>query len=128
MMGKLRAWLETLITNNRIYLKMGFLLALVLVLLVPLELIEGLIAERMLRRDMVVDDISRTWGAPQVLEGPVLIVPYRKVTERRTPLKVELVEQQGQAFWLPDSWRSGQRSCRRCATGVSSRPSSIPPT
>ena len=91
-MGKLRAWLETLITNNRIYLKMGFLLALVLVLLVPLELIEGLIAERMQRRDMVVEEISRTWGAPQVLEGPVLIVPYRKVTERRTPLKVELVE------------------------------------
>ena len=98
-----RAWLQWLMTNARTYLKMGFLLALVLVLLVPLQLIEELIAERMQRRDTVAADIGRTWGESQALGGPVLVVPYRKVTEERTPLKVELIETRGQAFWLPDS-------------------------
>ncbi|MDH3969652.1 MAG: cell envelope integrity protein CreD [Rhodospirillales bacterium] len=98
-----RSWAKGLMANSRVYLKMGFLLALVLVLFVPLQLIEGLIAERMQRRDTVVDEISRTWGEPQVLKGPVLLIPYRKVTERQTLLKVELLEDHGQAFWLPDS-------------------------
>ncbi len=97
------AWLEWLTSDARVYLKMGFLLALVLVLMVPLVLIEGLIAERMQRRDTVAEDISRTWGAPQTLKGPILILPYRKVAKQRTTLKVDLVETEGRAYWLPES-------------------------
>jgi inner membrane protein len=69
--------LEGLVRDNQTYLKMGFLLVLVLVLLVPLHLIEGVVSERALRHDTVVKDISRTWGEPQVLTGPMLIIPYR---------------------------------------------------
>jgi inner membrane protein len=95
--------LEGLVRDNQTYLKMGFLLVLVLVLLVPLHLIEGVVSERALRHDTVVKDISRTWGEPQVLTGPMLIIPYRYTVERQQSLDTELVERKGQAFFLPDA-------------------------
>jgi inner membrane protein len=50
------------------------------VLLLPLALTEGIIAERATRRGEVAADISRTWGRRQTVTGPVLSVPYRVVS------------------------------------------------
>jgi inner membrane protein len=95
--------LEGLLHANQAYLKMAVLLALILVLLVPLQLIESVVSERALRRDTVVEDIGRTWGRPQVLTGPVLVVPYRYTVERQQARETTLVERKGQAFFLPDA-------------------------
>ena len=57
-------------------LVMGVLLV---VLMIPLAMTQGVIAERASRRDDVSRDISRTWGDRQVVTGPVLSVPYRHV-------------------------------------------------
>jgi inner membrane protein len=45
-------------------------------LLLPLSMVEGVVSERTVRRDSVATDISSTWGGPQVLAGPMLTVPY----------------------------------------------------
>ena len=50
---------------------------LFVVLMIPLALTEGIIAERASRRGEVAADISRTWGRRQTVTGPVLSVPYR---------------------------------------------------
>lgn len=50
---------------------------LILVLLIPLERVDSLLAERLGRRDSVVTEITSSWGKEQTLVGPVLIIPYR---------------------------------------------------
>ena len=59
------------------YIKLGFLLFLVVLLLVPLALIENLVGERKARRDTAVAGIAQSWGNPQRVVGPVLVIPYR---------------------------------------------------
>lgn len=50
---------------------------LVLVLLIPLAMIRGLVAERAARQGEAAAEIAGTWGGAQTLAGPVLAVPYR---------------------------------------------------
>lgn len=54
-------------------------LLLLAFLLVPLKMIEGLVAEREARRRAAVDEIGSTWGGPQTLLGPVLVLPHRVI-------------------------------------------------
>jgi inner membrane protein len=50
---------------------------LTLLLMIPLGLIRGVVAERARWRDQAVADITGTWGGEQEIFGPVLSVPYR---------------------------------------------------
>jgi inner membrane protein len=54
-------------------------LVLLGLLLVPLGMIRGLVAEREARRRAAVDEIAATWGGPQTLLGPVLVLPHRTI-------------------------------------------------
>ena len=49
---------------------------LVLILQLPVMMVHGLRNERSQRRDAAVAEIGRTWGGPQTLVGPVLVVPF----------------------------------------------------
>lgn len=60
--------------------RMFVMCLLFLGLMVPLALTADVIRDRTQRRQEVVDDISRIWGQPQTLVGPMLTVPYRYVT------------------------------------------------
>jgi inner membrane protein len=51
--------------------------ALVLVMLVPLLMIEGVLSDRLERRNEAVADITSAWGAEQNIIGPVLGIPYQ---------------------------------------------------
>lgn len=51
---------------------------LALVLLVPVLMIQGLIAERQARRNEAVAAIAEGWGKRQTLAGPYLAVPYER--------------------------------------------------
>ena len=52
---------------------------LILVLLIPLSMIEAVIYEREQMGFTAKQDIQRTWGNPQQVAGPVLVVPYDTV-------------------------------------------------
>jgi inner membrane protein len=55
---------------------------LVLVLLIPVVMIAGLIQERQARREEAVAEVSASWGHPQAITGPALVVPYlERLTE-----------------------------------------------
>lgn len=58
-------------------LKLAGILFLVLLLQIPLLMIRGLLSERAMRREEAVREITSTWGRPQTIVGPVLVVPYR---------------------------------------------------
>ena len=64
--------------RNRIVLKMVAIACLILLGLVPLTLIRGVLSERRARHREAIANITSTWGNPQVIAGPVLVVPYQR--------------------------------------------------
>jgi inner membrane protein len=58
--------------------KPAVIAALALVLFVPVDMIQHLVAERAARRDEAVAGIAHGWGARQTLAGPYLAVPYER--------------------------------------------------
>ncbi len=62
---------------NRSQTKLIVIAVLSLVLLIPVMLVQSVIRERQQRRNEAAADITSTWGSPQTIVGPVLIVPYR---------------------------------------------------
>ncbi|TNE62372.1 MAG: cell envelope integrity protein CreD [Alphaproteobacteria bacterium] len=57
---------------------------LLLVLLIPLSMINGLIGERSNRAIEVMQSVGRTWGYEQTVAGPLLVLPYDHVISRTT--------------------------------------------
>jgi inner membrane protein len=73
---------------------------LLLGLLVPLSMIESVVSDRATRRQSVTEEIGASWGGPQRISGPVLVVPYRYVVNEPGTRR-ELV---GRASFLPESF------------------------
>ena len=82
-----------------------------LLMLIPLAFVGGLVGERGARYQGVLDDIASTWGRDQVLQGPLLVVPYvdvhhhvdTVVDEHGVPHKVPSVTYHSRrAVFLPD--------------------------
>lgn len=98
---------------SRTLMKMGIIVALILLLLVPLGMIRSVLDERVERRNAAVAEIGATWGAPQTLVGPLLVVPYKTqvktwkdqmVNGRSTRIEIE-EEKVGRAYFLPEILR-----------------------
>lgn len=60
------------------FFKLAAIGGLVFVLLIPLGMVDSLIAERQARRGQVAEEVARSWGNGQVLSGPVLTVPFHE--------------------------------------------------
>ena len=56
--------------------KVVFIGVLILILLIPLGMIEGLVNERQYLYGTARDDIAQAWGQSQTVGGPILIVPF----------------------------------------------------
>lgn len=65
----------------RFWIKLAFVFAMTLAILVPLALIDGVIDDRQRNRAEAVEQISATFAAAQVFGGPVLVVPYTESVE-----------------------------------------------
>ncbi|WP_332764722.1 cell envelope integrity protein CreD [Pseudomonas koreensis] len=94
--------------NRNLTFKLGAIALLILLLLIPLLMIDGVIDERQQLRDGVLDDIARSSSYSQQLSGPVMVVPYRKVvrtwkTNEKTNQRYEEVgEERGRLYFLPE--------------------------
>lgn len=95
--------------RNALTFKLFAVLFLVLVILIPMDMIHGLVAERMQRRDQAIADITASWGQAQDIVGPVIVIPYtysiknweeRLVDGRAVSVEVEST-QTAEAFFLP---------------------------
>ena len=56
--------------------KVLFIGLLIMILLLPLGMIEGVVHERARRYGEARDDIARSWGQAQTIGGPILVVPF----------------------------------------------------
>ncbi|EUB87415.1 cell envelope integrity protein CreD [Pseudomonas sp. GM30] len=94
--------------NKNLTIKLGAIALLILLLLIPLLMIDGIIDDRQQRRDGVLEDIARSSSYSQQLSGPVMVVPYRKVVrtwktnEKTSQRYEELGEERGRLYFLPE--------------------------
>jgi inner membrane protein len=88
--------------------KLGVIGLLILLLLIPLMMIDGLIQDRQNRRNEVLHDIARSSSFSQQLTGPLLIVPYRKNTRvwklnaESQQRYLDTIEERGRLYFLPE--------------------------
>ena len=68
-------WLKESVT-----VKLGFIAVLILVLLIPQALVDGLINERASRQEEAIKKVSDQYSGDQLVQGPVLVIPYREQT------------------------------------------------
>lgn len=66
-------WLKESVT-----VKMAFIGLLVILLLIPSTLVQNLIQERSLRQDETEKQVSDQYSGQQLIQGPVLVIPYKK--------------------------------------------------
>jgi len=94
--------------NRSLTLKLGAIALLILLLLIPLLMINGVIEERQQLRDGVLEDIARSSSYSQRLSGPLMVVPYRKVVrtwkthEKPNQRYQEIGEERGRLYFLPE--------------------------
>ncbi len=77
--------------------------ALILLLIIPILMIWALLGERRSRASEVAADISQSWGGPQRLAGPFLVVPYRYTSKVRENDETRDVVNIAYAVFLPDT-------------------------
>ena len=63
-------------SQKMIYFKIGFVLLLILLLMIPNGILRSLIWERQGLAEHTRQEISATWGGAQNIYGPVISVPY----------------------------------------------------
>ena len=80
--------------TNSVILKLGIILFLVLLLLIPMESVKDLIRERKSRDQSVSNEIASKWGNKQIVSGPIIGIPYTysynvNTTDDKGNIKVE---------------------------------------
>ena len=60
-----------------VLIKLGLIGFLTILLLIPSALIQDLISERQKRQVEVIREISDKWSGSQLVQGPVLVLPYK---------------------------------------------------
>jgi len=83
---------------GQITLKAVLIGAMILVMLIPVAMLQSMIRERMEYQKEVETEIGSTWGGPQTVTGPVLVLPYAVISgegDKKTT-------QKGTAYFLPE--------------------------
>ncbi|UQS13606.1 cell envelope integrity protein CreD [Pseudomonas sp. HS6] len=111
--------------NRNLTFKLGAIALLILLLLVPLLMIDGVIDDRQQLRDGVLEDIARSSSYSQQISGPVMVVPYRKVVrtwktrEKSDERYQEIGEERGRLYFLPEGFElDGQVQTELRARGI----------
>jgi inner membrane protein len=89
--------------SNSITLRLLVIGILILIMLIPVSMIEGLISERQFRQTEAQQEIADTWGHPQTIGGVVVSVPYTSYSRvTRENGKEETVASLAWYHFLPD--------------------------
>lgn len=73
--------------------------ALILILLIPLAMIKGVIYERDQTGQSAKLELMRVWGEAQLIAGPVLVLPYKKI---HVTNRGEVLEDRRYVVFLPN--------------------------
>lgn len=64
--------------RNNIYFKLGTIITIILLLLIPTQMIRGLIYEREWTQKEAINEVSSKWAEEQTISGPFISIPYYK--------------------------------------------------
>jgi len=91
-------WLKESVT-----VKLIFIAFLILLLLIPSVLIQDLVRERSDRQNQTIKEVSDQYSGEQLIQGPVLVIPYKKqVKETDNSGKESTKEVTNNLFLLPN--------------------------
>jgi inner membrane protein len=68
--------------GESVLIKLALIGILTLLLLIPASWVQDLILERQARQDEVIKEISDKWSGSQLVEGPVMILPYKTLVKQ----------------------------------------------
>ncbi|HEX3835439.1 MAG TPA: cell envelope integrity protein CreD [Steroidobacteraceae bacterium] len=71
--------------KNSASVKAAILIGIALLLLIPLSLLQNLVAERVSQRDSAVSSVAHGWGDRQWLSGPIIAVPVTSGDDNVSP-------------------------------------------
>jgi len=90
--------------KNSIIFKLVFIVFIALILLIPSSWIDGLINERSARQQEVINEVSDQWSGSQLIQGPVLVIPYKMQFSVKDTANHVVVKQSVQnAYLLPEN-------------------------
>jgi inner membrane protein len=69
--------------GDSVLFKLGIIGFLTLLLLIPSVWIQDLIQERQTRQEDVIKEISDKWSGSQLVQGPIMVLPYKTVMQQR---------------------------------------------
>lgn len=113
--------------NRSLLFKLGAIALLMLLLLIPLLMINGIISDRQQLRDGVLMDIARSSSYSQRITGPVMVVPYRKtvrewkLNEKLNKRYEETREERGRLYFCRTALNSTARCKPNCDRVASTR-------
>jgi inner membrane protein len=73
--------------SNSITVKLVMIGFLFLILIIPSSMIQSLVNEREQLSNSVVEEIGSKWGGSQVVSGPVITVPFKKLIQNQDKLE-----------------------------------------
>src|SRR5437870_1950305 len=85
--GVLRLLLQFLASDN-LLARATVLGMLTLGLLIPLNMIGSVIADRRAFEIEATKSVTDAWGGPQTFVGPMIVLPYRRTTDGREPVRI----------------------------------------
>ena len=62
--------------KSNIYFKIGTIVTIALLLLIPAAMIKGLIHEREATQQQAISEVSSKWAEEQTISGPFISIPY----------------------------------------------------
>jgi inner membrane protein len=86
-------------SGNPVMRKLLVIGLLVLALLLPMEMIKSLIAERSAGKQGAISEVGKMWGGEQTMTGPILSIPYRTVIANDKGERIPTVQY---AHFLPE--------------------------
>lgn len=77
---------------QNVFFKMGMIAILIILLLIPAVMVQGLIKERMQRHDEAIHDVNSKHATDQTITGPILTIPveYSKTVETSSGIVKEV--------------------------------------
>jgi inner membrane protein len=69
--------------NESVLFRLGVIGFLTLILLIPSVLIQELIQERQNRQEDVIKEIADKWSGSQLVQGPVMVLPYKMLVQQK---------------------------------------------
>ena len=90
--------------KTNIYFKIGIIIFLMLILMIPTSMVLQLIQEREDVQTRAIEEVSSKWGNGQTISGPFISVPFDKYVKRfnKKDSINEIVKFKEWAHFLPE--------------------------